>query len=502
MVIWVPGSPIDCADTIPADSFASITWRSNFRQIFWRTSWRRFLLSLRPWIFFATSVTTNRGSHRPISLSPSAISCSPELSGSAFTGIVRGVSGSASAAFAAGFFARTDGRAFSRRGAGFTSTGAAPSFLRTFSAPFFAMNFASRSTLGAALDAAGRIHAVLAELELDDRVRRVPDRPVFLDFEVFEGVDQPALHVPRPRRPDGRVDEPFPTSHRVEEVLRRVEATLVRRLDESFRLRAEVALPEVRQRAVPVAAAQPLATDRLLSNRPRHLGEVQHGAAGPGPCHDHCAVLDPQMLPRNLSRLVPRASEDLHRFDLERLLERPSRHLLELPALVRLHEALDLLDRHLEDVRDLFLGLLGDVFIVNAGREAPDHDRADRHLRGLVDELPRGVRAVVPRELVHDLALERADRILVDRPRGDDPVLDHDEGVFLLQLFQADVPFRRNRRFERHAQVLRKDRGEQRLPGPELLAALLDIRRREVANVDLAQDICDLLPGELALLVR
>src|SRR5438132_864081 len=389
MVIWVPGSPIDCADTIPADSFASITWRSNFRQIFSRTSWRRFLLSLRPWIFFATSVTTNRGSHRPISLSPSAISCSPELSGSAFTGIVRGVSGSASAAFAAGFFARTDGRAFSRRGAGFTSTGAAPSFLRTFSASFFAMNFASR----AALDAAGRIHAVLAELELDDRVRRVPDRPVVLDFEVFEGVDQPALHVPRPRRPDGRVDEPFPTSHRVEEVLRRVEATLVRRLDEPFRLRAEVALPEVRQRAVPVAAAQSLATDRLLSNRPRHL-------------------------------------------------------------------------------------------------------------RRLVDELPRGVRAVVPRELVHDLALERADRVLVDRPRGDDPVLDHDEGVFLFQFLQADVPFRRNRRFERHAQVLRKDRGEQRLPGPELLAALLDIRRREVANVDLAQDICDLLPGELALLVR
>src|SRR5947209_3733683 len=354
----------------------------------------------------------------------------------------------------------------------------------------------------AALDAAGRIHAVLAELELDDRVRRVPDRPVFLDFEVFEGVDQPALHVPRPRRPDGRVDEPFPTSHRVEEVLRRVEAALVRRLDESFRLRAEVALPEVRQRAVPVAAAQPLATDRLLSNRPRHLGEVQHGTAGPGPRHDHRAVLDPQMLSRDLSRLVPRASEDLHRFDLERLLEGPSRHLLKLPALVRLHEALDLLDRHLEDVRDLFLGLLGDVFIVNAGREAPDHDRADRHLRGLVDELPRGVRAVVPRELVHDLALERADRVLVDRPRGDDPVLDHDEGVFLFQFLQADVPFRRNRRFERHAQVLRKDRGEQRLPGPELLAALLDIRRREVANVDLAQDICDLLPGELALLVR
>src|SRR5213592_394521 len=81
IVIWVPGSPIDCADTIPADSFASIAWRSNFSLIFVRTSWRRFLLSFRPWIFFASSPTTYRGSHRPISFSPSMISCSPPVSG-------------------------------------------------------------------------------------------------------------------------------------------------------------------------------------------------------------------------------------------------------------------------------------------------------------------------------------------------------------------------------------------------------------------------------------
>src|SRR5881409_920537 len=133
MVIWVPGSPIDCADTIPADSFASIACRSNFSQIRWRTSWRRFLLSLSPWSFFDSSVTTNRGSHRPISFNPSMISCSPEVSGGAFTGIVRGASGSASVAFAEGLFARAAGlAAFSRFGAGFASTGAVPSFLRTF----------------------------------------------------------------------------------------------------------------------------------------------------------------------------------------------------------------------------------------------------------------------------------------------------------------------------------------------------------------------------------
>src|SRR3989441_1335156 len=240
---------------------------------------------------------------------------------------------------------------------------------------------------------------------------------------------------------------------------------------------------------------------RLLADRSGHLGEVQHRAASPGSSHDHRAVLDAEVLARDLAGLVPRAAEDLHRFDLERLFEGPTGHLLELAPLVRLHEVLDLLDRGLEDVRDLLLRLLRDVLVVDARREAADHDRADRHLRGSVDELPRGVRAVVPGQLVHDLALEGADRVLVDRAGRDDAVLDHDERVFLLQLLQADVAFRRDRGLERHAEVLRQDRGEQRFAGPELLPAFLDVRLRKVPHVDLGEDERDLLPGELALLV-
>src|SRR5205823_839840 len=82
-------------------------------------------------------------------------------------------------------------------------------------------------------------------------------------------------------------------------------------------------------------------------------------------------------------------AEDLHRLDLERLLEGPTRHLLELASLVRFDEALDLLDGGLQGIRDLLLRLLRDVLVVNPRREATDHDRADRHLRGLVDEDPR-----------------------------------------------------------------------------------------------------------------
>src|SRR5207247_3075331 len=104
---------------------------------------------------------------------------------------------------------------------------------------------------------------------------------------------------------------------------------------------------------------------------------------------DHSAVLDPEVLPRDLAGEVSRATEDLHRLDLEGLLERSAGHLFQLSALVRVYEAFDLLDRGPEGVRDLLLRLLGDVLVIDARRETADHDRADRHLRPLVDEDPR-----------------------------------------------------------------------------------------------------------------
>src|SRR5256886_15322030 len=114
----------------------------------------------------------------------------------------------------------------------------------------------------------------------------------------------------------------------------------------------------------------------------------------------------------------------------------------------------------------------------------------------------RAASGPIPGELVEDLPFERADSVLVDRARQDDAILDHDEGVFFLEFLQPDVPFRGNRGLERHAQVLRQDRGEEGLPRPELLAAFLDVRWREMPDVDLGQDERDLLAGELAILVR
>ncbi len=96
-----------------------------------------------------------------------------------------------------------------------------------------------------ALHAPRGIYAVFPEPELDDRVRCVPDGPVFLDLQVLESVDESALHIPGPGRPNGGVHEAFATSHRMEEVLGGVEAGLVGRLHESLRLGAQVAFLEV-----------------------------------------------------------------------------------------------------------------------------------------------------------------------------------------------------------------------------------------------------------------
>src|SRR5438046_4492306 len=100
----------------------------------------------------------------------------------------------------------------------------------------------------------------------------------------------------------------------------------------------------MRERPVPVSAAQPFPADGLLPDGARHLGQVQHGASSTGPGHDHSAVLDPEVLPRDLAGEVSRATEDLHRLDLEGRLERTAGHSSQLSALVRDYAACDRLE--------------------------------------------------------------------------------------------------------------------------------------------------------------
>src|SRR2546427_3433183 len=69
-------------------------------------------------------------------------------------------------------------------------------------------------------------------------IRRPPRSTLFPYTTLFRS--------PRSRRPDRGIDEAFASAHRVEEVFRRMEAALVRRLHEALRLRAEVVVQERR----------------------------------------------------------------------------------------------------------------------------------------------------------------------------------------------------------------------------------------------------------------
>ena len=129
---------------------------------------------------------------------------------------------------------------------------------------------------------ARRVDAVLAVLVLDDRAGGVAYRPVLVDVEVLEGVDQPALHVAGPARPHGRVDQTLPPSHGVEEVFRRRQAALVVRGDESAGVGAQVAAAIVRQRPVEESPHEALAPDGLPPNGAGHLRQVEHRPARAG----------------------------------------------------------------------------------------------------------------------------------------------------------------------------------------------------------------------------
>src|SRR5579871_2317251 len=347
---------------------------------------------------------------------------------------------------------------------------------------------------GGALERAGRVDPVLAVLVLDDGARGVPDRAVLGDLQVLEGVDQPALHVPGPARPDRRVDETLAPSHGVEEVLRRREPALVRRRDEPAGVGPQVAPAEVRQGAAEVAAQEALAPDRLLAHGARHLRQVEHGAPGPGLRQDHGRVLETEVAARDVTGGVPCLAELAADHHLEGLLDGAAGHLLELALRVLLDELGDLLPGLAEGAVDLALRLLGDVLVVDAGREALHLDGGDREAAHLVEELPGAGHAAVPGDGVQDRPLLEGDGLGVDGAGLQDAVLHHDVGVVLAAHRGAVAPVP-DVGAELQREVLREGEAEQLLPRPVLGAVLLRPRRRGDGVLDLREEVRHLAPG-------
>jgi len=66
---------------------------------------------------------------------------------------------------------------------------------------------------------AGRVEAIVTKHKLDDLAGGGAHGAVVLDAQVLEALDQSALHVARLGRLHGRVHQPLPAGHGVEEEL-------------------------------------------------------------------------------------------------------------------------------------------------------------------------------------------------------------------------------------------------------------------------------------------
>src|SRR5881396_3005267 len=123
--------------------------------------------------------------------------------------------------------------------------------------------------------ALGRVDPILSVSDLDNVAPRVSDRRVILDPQVFERVDEPALHVAALLSPDSGIDQPLPSPHGVEEELYRLYPVTVAVIYESPRCSPHVSRLEEAERSSPVSSKDPLASNRLLAHIRGHLANVQ-----------------------------------------------------------------------------------------------------------------------------------------------------------------------------------------------------------------------------------
>src|SRR5437667_8646590 len=146
--------------------------------------------------------------------------------------------------------------------------------------------------------ALGRVDPILSVSDLDNVAPRVSDRRVILDPQVFERVNEPALHVAALLGPDSRIDQPLSSPHGVEEELYWFKAVTVAVIDESPRCSPHVSRLEEAQRSSSVSSKDPLASDGLLAHIGSHLANVERGSSRACSAHDDPAVIHLEVLVR------------------------------------------------------------------------------------------------------------------------------------------------------------------------------------------------------------
>src|SRR5205807_8051717 len=109
----------------------------------------------------------------------------------------------------------------------------------------------------------------------------VSDRRVVLDSEMFESVDETALHVPALLSPHRSIHQPLSSSHCVEEEFYRFQSIPIAVIDEAARRSSHVSRFEEAERSPSVSIQDPLSPTRLLTpvrGEPPDVHSTSHSA--------------------------------------------------------------------------------------------------------------------------------------------------------------------------------------------------------------------------------
>src|SRR5437879_3586111 len=107
----------------------------------------------------------------------------------------------------------------------------------------------------------------------------VSDRRVVLDSEMFESVDETALHVPALLSPHRSIHQPLSSSHCVEEEFYRFQSIPIAVIDEAARRSSHVSRFEEAESSSSVSPQDPLSPNRLLTHVRGHLPNVERRAS-------------------------------------------------------------------------------------------------------------------------------------------------------------------------------------------------------------------------------
>src|SRR2546428_10556252 len=160
------------------------------------------------------------------------------------------------------------------------------------------------------------VDSILPVPDLDYIAPGVSHCRVILDSEVFESVEEAALHLSALLGPHSGIDEPLSSSHCVEEELYRIQSISVTVIDETPRRSSHVSRLEEAEGSSSVSPQDSLPANRLLANIGGHLSNIEGRASGASSRHYVSAIVHLEVLVCVFSRDVACSQELVHNLDL------------------------------------------------------------------------------------------------------------------------------------------------------------------------------------------